>query len=132
MVTLRKKRKLAALAKETQERHPRNGQSRNTRNISHKFLKRLKAESLENSQEFSRTESSIFDALSNLEEFLLNPQAHTNSGIVPGTSRNTNVENQESSEDRSQDDPHPEVGPSVYQSRHSNDSDPDEAPHNCL
>ena len=33
-------------------------------------------------------------------------------------------------EDRSQNDPHPEVGPSVSQSRHhSIDSDPDEAPH---
>ena len=39
------------------------------------------------------------------------------------------MENQEPNEDRSQDDPHPEVGPSVYQSRHSIDSDPDEAPH---
>ena len=43
--------------------------------------------------------------------------------------RNTKVENQEPNEDRSQDDPHPEVGPSVYQSRHSKESDPDEAPH---
>ena len=46
-----------------------------------------------------------------------------------GTFRNTNVENQETNETRSQDDPHPEVGSSVYQSRHSNDSNPDKAPH---
>ena len=39
------------------------------------------------------------------------------------------MENQEPNEDRSQDDPHPEVGPSVHQSRHSIDSDTDEAPH---
>ena len=46
-----------------------------------------------------------------------------------GTFRNRNVGNQEPTEDRSQDDPHPKVGPFVYQSRHSTDSDPDEAPH---
>ena len=40
------------------------------------------------------------------------------------------MENQEPNADRSQDDPHPEVGPSVYQSRHSSGSDPEEAPHN--
>ena len=39
------------------------------------------------------------------------------------------MENQESNEDRSQEDSHPEVGPSVRQSRHSIDSDTDEAPH---
>ena len=39
------------------------------------------------------------------------------------------MENQEPNEDRSQDDPHPEVGPYVCQSRHSIDSDTDEAPH---
>ena len=67
--------------------------------------------------------------LSKLDEILLNPQIRTHSGTVPGIFRNTSVENQDSNEDRSEDDPHPEVGPSVYQSRHSNDSDPDEPPH---
>ena len=52
-----------------------------------------------------------------------------NPGTVPGTFWNTNVENHEPSEHRYQDDPHPGVGPSVYPSRHSNDSDPGEAPH---
>ena len=83
------------------------------------------------SQEFSRAESRISVALSKLDEFLLNPQIRTHSGTVPGTFRNTNLENQEPNEDRTQDDPHPEVGLSVYQCRHSNDSDPDEAPRNC-
>ena len=68
-------------------------------------------------------------ALSELDEFLLNPQIRTHSGTDQGTFRNTNVENQEPKEDRSQEDPHAEVGPSVCQSRHSVDSDPDEAPH---
>ena len=61
-------------------------------------------------------------ALSDLEDVLLNPQIRTQSGTVPN-----NPEHQ-----RSQNDPHPEEGPSVYQSRHLNDSDPDEAPHNIL
>ena len=39
------------------------------------------------------------------------------------------MENQEPNGKRSQDDLHPEVEPSVRQSRHSIDSDPDEAPH---
>ena len=82
------------------------------------------------SQELSRTETLILGALSKLDQFLLNPQIRMQSGIVPGTSRNTNAENQEPNEERSQDDPHSEVGPSVCQSRHSIDSDPDEAPHN--
>ena len=68
-------------------------------------------------------------ALSKLDEFFLNPQVRTRSGTVPGTFRNTNGENQEPNEDRFQDDPHPEVGPPVCQSRHSSDSDPEEAPH---
>ena len=56
----------------------------------------------------------------------MNPLARCRT--VPGTFRNTILENQESSKTRSQDHPHPEVEPSVYQSRHLNDLDPDEAP----
>ena len=66
-------------------------------------------------------------ALSKLAEFLLNQQIRTHSETVPGTFRNTNVENQGTNEDDSQSDPHPEVGPSVCQSRHSIDSDTGEA-----
>ena len=137
MATLRNKRKLAAVARETQEKNPRNGQSRNTSvpRINEEHITQV-SEKIEGrvikslSQEFSKTESRILGALSELDEFLLNPQIRTHSGTVPQTFRNTNVENQEPNEDRSQDDPHREVGPFVYQSRHSNDSDPDEAPHN--
>ena len=134
MATLNNKPKLAAVAGETQEEHPRNGQSRNTsvprinveyitqvfEEIEGKVTKKL-------SEEFNRTESHILGALSKLDDFLLNPQIRTHSGTVPGTFWNTNVENQEPNEDRSQDDPHPEVGPSVSQSSHSIDSDTDEA-----
>ena len=61
------------------------------------------------SQEFSRTQSRIFGALSKLDECPLNPQITTHSGTVPGTFRNTNVENQGTNEDDSQSDPHPEA-----------------------
>ena len=135
MATLRNKRKLAANTRETQEEHPRNGQSRNTSvpRINEEYLAQVSQEieggvTKKLSQEFSRTESRILGALSKLDEFLLNPQIRKHSGTVPGTFRNTIVENQESNEDRSQDDPHPEVGPPVCQPRHSIDSDTDEAP----
>ena len=136
MATLRINRKLAVVARETQVEHPRNGQSRNTSipRSNQEYIPQVSEEiesrvTKELSQEFRRTESRILGALSKLDEFLLNPQIRTHSGTVQGTFRNTIVENQEPNEDRSQDDPHPEVGPSVYQSRHSVDSNPDETPH---
>ena len=125
MATLRNKRKLAAVIRETQEEHPRDGQSRNTPvpRINEEYITQV-SEEIEGritkklSQEFSRTESRILGALSKLDEFFLNPQILTHSGTVPGTFRNTNVKNQGKNEDDSQSDPHPEVGPSVCQSRH--------------
>ena len=117
MVTLRNKRKLAAVTRNTQEEHPRNGQSRNTsvRRINEEYITQIFEEiegrvSKKLTQEFSRTESLILDALSKLDEFFLNPQIRTHSGIVPGLFRNTNVENQGTNEDDSQSDPHPEAG----------------------
>ena len=134
MATLRNKRKLAAVTKETQEENPRNGQSRNTSvpRINEEYITQV-SEEIESrvteklSQEFSRAHSRILGALSKLDEFLSNPQITTHSETVPGTFRNTNVENQRTNEDDSQSDPHPEVGPSVCQSRHSIDSDTGEA-----
>ena len=133
MATLRNKRKLAAVRRETQEEHPRNGQSRNTSiPIDNEEYITQVAEEIEGrvtkklSQVFSRTESRILRALFKLDEFLLIPQIRMHSGTVPGTFRNTNVENQERNQDCSQDDPRPEVGPSVCQSRHSMDSETDE------
>ena len=81
------------------------------------------------SQEFSRTESRILGALSNLDEFLLNPQIRTFSWTIPGTFRNADVENQEPSGDRSQSDPHPEVEFSACRASNLTDSDPDEISH---
>ena len=117
MATLRNKRKLAAVTKETQEEHPKNGQSRNTSvpRINEEYVTQV-SEEIESrvtkklSQEFSRTESRILGALSKLDEFLVKQQIRTHSETVPGTFRNTNVENQGTNEDDSQSDPHPEAG----------------------
>ena len=108
MATLRNKRTLAAVTRKTQEENSRNGQSRNTSvpRISEQYITQV-SEQIEGrvakklSQEFSRTESRILGALSNLDEFLLNQQI---------TFRNTSVENQGTNEDDSQSDPHPEAG----------------------
>ena len=117
MSTLRNKRKLAAVTRETQEENPRNGQSRNTSvpRINEEYITKV-SEQIEGrvtkklSQEFSRTESRILGALSKLDEVLSNQQIQTHSKTVPGTFRNTNVENQGTNEDDSQSDPHPEAG----------------------
>ena len=117
MATLRNKRKLAAVTRETQEENPRNGQSRNTSvpRINEEYVTKV-SEEIEGrvtkklSQEFSRTMSRVLGALSKLDEFLLNQQITTHSETVPGTFRNTNVENQGTNEDDSQSDPHPEAG----------------------
>ena len=62
-------------------------------------------------------------ALSKIDEFLLNPQIRTHSGTVPGTFRNTNVENQVTNEDDSQSDPHPEAG--IFRSQTTQNSGPE-------
>ena len=115
MATLRNKRKLAAVSRETPE-STRSGRTQNVLNpeltqdyisqvskeIEGRFTKRL-------SKAFSRTESRILGALSKLDEFLLNPQVRTCSVAVPGTSRSGNLENQGTNENRPSDDPGPEV-----------------------
>ena len=117
MATLRNKRKLAAVTRETQGENPRNGQSRNTSvpRINEEYITQVSEEiedrvSRKLSLEFSGTESRILGALSKVDEFLLNQQITTHSETVPGTFRNTNVENQGTNEDDSQSDPHPEAG----------------------
>ena len=135
MSNLRNWRKLAAISRKTQE-HPENGQSQNTSvpRINKHYITQV-SEEIENRvtkqlfQEFSRTESRILGGLSKLNEFLLNSEMGTLSRIVPGTSRNTGVENQQPTGDRSQNNRYPDMEPSIYQSRNSLQSDPQEASH---
>ena len=135
METLRIGRKIAAIARETQE-YPRNNQSQNSAasGITEDYLAQVSKEieggvTEKLSQEFSRTESRFLGALSNLDEFLLNQQIRTFSGITLGTFQNTDIENQEPSGDRCQNDPHPEVEFSACRASNPTDSDPDETSH---
>ena len=115
MATLRNKKKLLAVSRETPE-STRSGRTQNILDpeLTQDFISQV-SEEIEGrvtkklSKEFSRTESRILGALSKLDEFLLNPQVRTCSVAVPGTSRNSNLENQGTNEDRSSDDPGPEV-----------------------
>ena len=133
MPTLRNKRKLAAVTRETQEEHSRNGQSRNTPvpRINEEYITQS-SEEIEGriakklSQQFNRIESRISDALSKSDEFLSNQQIQTHSKTVPGTFRNTNVENQGTNEDDSQSDPHPEAG--IFHGQTTQNSGPKECP----
>ena len=85
MATLRNKRKLAAVTRETKKEHPRNSQSRNTSvpRINEEHITQV-AEEIEGRvtkkmpQEFSRIESRILCALSKLDEFLSNQQNRYN------------------------------------------------------
>ena len=134
MARLRNKRKLAAVTRETQEENLRNGQSRNTSvpRINEEYITQI-SEEIEGrvtkklSQELSRTESRILGALSKLDEVLLNQQIRTHSGTVPETFRNTNVENQGTNEDDSQNDPHPEGR--LFHSQTTQNSGPEVGPH---
>ena len=123
MATLRNKRKLAAVSRETPE-ITRNSRAQNTLDpeSTQDYISQVSAEiegrvAEKLSKEFSRTESRIFGALSKLDKFLLNPQVRTCSVAVPGISRNNNSENRETTGDRSSDDPCPEVRYSSKQPR---------------
>ena len=117
MVTLRKKRKLAAVATENQEEHLRDSQSRNTvvpriiedciTQVPEEIEGRLTGKL---SQEFRRTTSRTLGTLSKLEEFFLNPQVRAKSETVPARFRLSNTDNQDPNGDCSQNDPRPEVG----------------------
>ena len=116
MATLRNKRKLEAVSRET----PEGSRSSRGQNVLHPELTQdyisQVSEEIEGrvtkklSKEFSKTESRILGALSKLDEFLLNPQVRTCSVAVQGTSRNVNSENRETHGDHSSKDPYPEVG----------------------
>ena len=118
MATLRNKRKLAAVSRETPE-STRSGRTQNILDpeLTQDYISQV-SEEIEGrvtkklSKELSRTESRILGALSKLDEFFLNPQVRTCSVAVPGTSRSSNLENQGTNEDRPSDDPGPEVGSS--------------------
>ena len=146
MATLRNKRKLAAVSRETPEgSRGSRGQNVLEPELTQEYISQV-SEEIEGrvtkklSKEFSKTESRLLGALSKLDEFLLNPQVRTCSLAARGTSRNSNSENPETHGDRSSNDPYPEVG---YFPHHSGQLNSPEAetnshmvtetyPHRCI
>ena len=135
METLRNKRKLAAVSRETSE-STRNSRAQNAIDpeMAQKYISQVSEEIggrviKKLLKEFSRTESRILGALWKLDEFLLNPQVRTCSVAVPGTSKISNSGNREPFGDRSLDDPCPEVRFSSHHSGKLNSPDVEEYPH---
>ena len=132
MATLRIRRKLAAVSRET-PKITRNGRSPSTLDpeMAQQYISLL-SEEIEGrvtkklSKEFNRTKSRFLGALSKLDELLLSPKVRTCSVAVPETSRNNNSENREPTGDRSLGDPCPKGVFSTYHSSNLNDSEQDE------
>ena len=89
MATLKNKRELAAVLRET-PKNTRNSQSQNTLDLemAQEYISQVSEEidgsvTKKLSREFSLTESRILVALSKLDEFLLNPQVQTCFVAVP-------------------------------------------------
>ena len=116
MATLRNKRKLEAVSRETPEgNRSSRGQNVLDPELTQDYISQVPEEiegrvTKKLSKEFRKKESRILGALSKLDEFLLKPQIRTFSVAVQGTSRNANSENRETHGDRSSDDPYSEVG----------------------
>ena len=123
MATLRNKRRLAAGAKGNQEGSPRNSHSGNSAasRINEEYISEV-SDKVEDrvsnklSQEFTRTKSPVLGTLFKHDKFLRNLQVWLQSGTVPVTFRDMNVENQQPTEDGSQKDPHSKVSASIYRS----------------
>ena len=135
MATLRTKRKLAAVSRETPE-GSRSSRAQNVLDpeLTQDYISQV-SEEIEGRvtkklfNEFSKTESRILGALSKLDELLLNPQVRTCSVAVPGSSRNNNSENRETTGDRSSDSPYPEVGFFSHHSGQLNSPETETDPH---
>ena len=116
MATLRNNEKMAALNNESYDEHPRSNLAQNS-NVSgpqEDYITQV-SEEIEGRvtkklpQEFSRTENRILGALARLDDLLMIPLIQGHSGTAPETSRNAFGSNQETYEDDSQNDPHPEA-----------------------
>ena len=138
MATLRNRRKLAAVSRET-PKSTGNSRAQNTLDpdSTQDYISQV-SEEIEGwvtkklSKEFSGTESRILGALSKLDEVLLNPKVRACSVAVPRTSRNSNSENRETTGDRSSDDPCHEVRFCSHHSVHLNSPEVEEYPHSIV
>ena len=135
VATLRNRRKLAAVSRDTQE-NTRKSQTQDTftPGVTKEYITHVSEESegrvnKKLSQEFIGTESHIVGALSKLDEFLLNPQVQICSVAVQGTSPNNDSENREPTGDRSLNDPYPEVDFPACRTSNLSESDPEKTFH---
>ena len=126
MATLRNKRNLAAVSRETPEgSRCSGGQTELDPELTQDYISQVSEEiegrvTKKPSKEFSKTESRVLGALSKLDELLLNPQVRICSVAVQGTSGTANSENRETHGDRSSNDPYPGVGYFPHHSGHLN------------
>ena len=135
MATLRNKKKLAALNKESCEEHPRSHLAQNSNDPrSQKDYITQVSDKIEGRvtnklpQEFSRTENRILGALARLDDFLMNPPIQGHSGTAPETSRNAFSTSQGTNEDDSKSDPHPEAG--IFNNQTTQNSGPEDGHEN--
>ena len=133
-MTTRNKKKLAALNKENCEDHPRSNLAQNSSapRSQEDYISQV-SEEIEGrvtkslSKEFSGTENRILSALARLDNFLMNPLLPGGSETNPEPSRNALSRSQETNEDDSQDDPHPEAG--LFHGQMTQNSGPGEDHH---
>ena len=137
MATLRNKRNLAAVSRETPE-SSRNSRGQNTLDpdLTQDYISQVSKEiegrvTKKLTKEFSRTESRIWGALSKLDEFPLNPQVRTFCVAIPGTSGSNNSENRETTGDRSSGDPCPEARSFSRHFGQINIPEAENDPHRC-
>ena len=136
MATLRNKKKLASVNRGNHKGHPRKKslQDKNVPRVNQDYTTQI-SEKIEGrviqkmSHNFSRTKSWNLGALSKQYGCLLNSQVRVQSGTLIKTSWYFDEKNREYGEDRSQYDPHPEVGTSVTRSSHSVNLDSDHVYH---
>ena len=135
MATLRNKRKISAVWRETPEK-TRNNQSQNTLNpgMTREYITQV-GKAIEGRVIWKTFPRLLPDgvtylcALSKVDEFLPNSPIRTCSVAVTGTSRNNNSENQEPTPDRSLDDVFPEMVFSACHTSNLNDSGQKETRH---
>ena len=116
-MTTRNQRKLAALNKETCEKHPRSNLAQNSNAArSQEDYTTQVSEEIEGtvtkrlSKEISRSKNRILGALARLDIFPRNPLLQGHSGTTPEPSRNASSTSQGTNEDDSQNDARPEAG----------------------
>ena len=124
-------RKLAALNKENCEEHPRSNLAQNSNvpgsqedYITQVFQEYEGRVTERLSKEFSRTKNRILGALARLDDFLMNPLQQGHSGTTREASWNALSTSQETNEDDSQKDPHPEAG--LFHSQMTQNPGPEE------